>query len=546
MKKRVCLWLAALLAALSAGGVWFAYAGMSQNKVSDFGSSDVNTSHWANPTGTVGISGKTISFSDSTAKNALVINRGYAADIHEYYPERETVSVFEADFTLEAETIPSEFAFVYGLRGTTSSESFGRAGQSAVIVEETEGNLSVGVSYFESKNTPSEVVAPVAVGTTTESLKISVRASRRYSGETFREAVTVRAKSGEGAWVTVADNAEAGPSVGYFGFGQNEACRVRITECLAYVYEYVTAENTSDAEKPCVADFNSGTYNLNEWHTEGNYGYFSPSFLGVREGKLVFENMANASLSTRHKYSNLELSFTLSDLSVSAEKDGVSVGAYDPSRPIREQYDRLVSSGLYILLGCSEIEGQALENVYFHIEPCYGEVDEHGQAIDIAATVNGSFTGAPNCTRLTYFDGQNKICRQLPDNLWTEEVDAVSFRLSMEDGKISFAYSLGGDDWKEVELPDTQSMPYGYVKLVSKGFGKSVCEDLELAEMADKIRQANFALDDVTLRNLDIGADKVLVTVPFQGIEYERKDDVYTDNWSEEDLIWNRLEGGSK
>lgn len=546
MKKRVCLWLAAVLAALSVGGVWFAYAGMSQNKVSDFGSADVNTSHWANPTGTVGISGKTISFSDSTAKNALVINRGYAADIHEYYPERETVSVFEADFTLEAESIPSKFAFVYGLRGTTSSESYGRAGQSAVTVEESDGNLFVGISCFESKNTPSEVAAPVAAGASTEPLKVSVRASRRYAGTEFREEVSVRAKSGEGEWLTVAENAEGGPSVGYFGFGQDEACRVRVTACLAYVYEYVTAENTSDAQKPCVADFNSGTYNLNEWHTEGNYGYFSPSFLGVREGKLVFENMANASLSTRHRYSNLELSFTLSDLSRSAEKAGAPVSAYDPSRPVREQYDKLVSSGLYILLGCSEIEGQALENVYFHIEPYYGEVDEHGQAIDIAATVNGSFTEAPNCTRLTYFDGQNKVCRQLPDNLWAEDVGNVSFRLSMEDGKISFAYSLDGEKWTEISLPDAQSMPYGYVKLVSKGFGKSVCEDLELAEMADKIRQANFSLDNVSLRNLDIGADKVLVTVPFQGIEYERKDDVYTDSWSEDDLIWNRLEGGSK
>ena len=540
MKKRLVIVLAAVLTALSFGGLGSVYAGSSRNEAAHFDTSTaVDTGRWANPSGSVGVSGNALSFTETTSDNALVINRGYADDIHEYYPEREEIPILEADFTISAESVSGQFGFLYGMRSTTSSESFGRAGQSAVLISENGGKLSVSAVYFETRNEPTEIAPAVEIGDASAQLGVRVRLSRIYSGEEFSESLTVQASSGGGEWVTVADGAEGGPSVGYFGFGQNGQNLVQVTACTAYVYEYVTAANTSDADTACTADFDSGTYNLNEWYVEGNYGYFSPSFLGVRDGKLVFQNMANASISTVYRYSNLELSFTLSDLVKTAAKDGEPVAEFDPAKSVLDQYDHLVSSGLYIVLGCEEYEGQALDSVYFYIEPYYGTEE------NINATVNGSFTEAPGCTRLTYFDGQERICRLLPDNLWSEEVGDVSFRISMVDGAITFEYSIAEDVCTEIDLPDAQVMPYGHVKLVSKGFGRSVCSDLELAEMGDKIRQANFSLDNISLRNLDTDADKVLVTVPFEGIEYEKTDYEYTDTWSDEDLIWNRLGGAA-
>ena len=453
-------------------------------------------------------------------------------DIHSYYPEKQELVLFDANVALSFTQVSEKFALIFGL--TNLLGSYGAKNSTALWFSLEAGVLYTGLSTFDSNGNERSLIEKSSLGQYDGgTVTIKLKATRRY-GETNVDVLSGEVSSGSQR-VNIS-NVTGVTATGYISFAESKKEAVTtasISKCTILTYQYRVAKNTADNKTPALADFNSGTYNTNEWYSEGRFGYFDETSVKVQDGKFRLTNAGTCSISTKFDYSNFTMSFDVSDIQKTAVgKNGTEAKAYDPKKAIKDQYDYLVSPGFYVMLGCLDYTGFSVEDAYVYFEPYTYSV-----AGDITANSLVDYTKNPECTRVTISTGSSIQYVVLEDNLWEVGNDKATIYLSLVDGEFTLAYSINGGSVKEVpDLNDFNMVPYGYIKLGGMGHKASLGNALDEYGIGYQLKQLNMAFDNITLYNYDALAKAIQVDYS-PCSDGSGKDYQYTDQWDSKDLI---------
>lgn len=306
---------------------------------------------------------------------------------------------------------------------------------------------------------------------------------------------------------------------GYMGFGQTGNTVTEITDIDIIANTYDRPENTEAS-----ADFANGEYNANEWYSSAMAGYFKPTSLAIEEGALRFRNVSESSLSTLHKYSNFEMTFDVPYIQRTAEFSA----AGDLLTP--------VSGWIGISMGAQSKNGgsaDAINNATFlYIEG--------GLAADRKSSTETSVI------LMSY--GSVVKTQKLPEthHFWSTDLaetnGCMQIKLRVEDGSLQFWLKWETDaDYYQVFEYELGYTPLGLIQIW--GMGHTEGAGLQMIEQGKsplEITAGNFSVDNIKISNLD--AQKQVVKVEFKTNRREIPPDfVYTDTWSDEDLLINVL-----
>lgn len=306
---------------------------------------------------------------------------------------------------------------------------------------------------------------------------------------------------------------------GYLGFGQTGNTVTEITDVSIIANTYDRPENTEAS-----VNFDNGEYNANEWYSSAMAGYFKPTSLAIEDGALYFQNVSESSLSTLHKYSNFEMTFDVPYIQRTAE--------------FGEAGDLLtpVSGWIGISMGAQSKNGGSADAIntatFLYIEG--------GLSADRKSSTE------TNVVLMSY--GSVVKTEKLPEthHFWSatlaETNGSMQVKLRVEDGTLQIWLKWTSDEEYysvfEYELGYT---PLGLIQIW--GMGHTEGTGLQMVEQGQnplEIMAGNFKIDNIKISNLDVR--KMIVTVDFKTNRREIPQDyVYTDTWSDEDLLGNVL-----
>lgn len=514
-----------------------ANAGMSYVTIEDSNKENgFSVGNWTNPGSGVNLANGGVEFFASNSADSRIISKSTAVDMYKYDKSATLVTVFESSYGFRLTSSEGKFGFMFGL-----SSAIGKcqAKNSSFVWASRNGNtVTLGISEFLESGTERVVVSKDVACGTSQTLNFSVTAYRDYANEALpKNKLTVKYGVGSTANTTLLSSETViNSAVGYLGFGQTGKSEAKLTSCKATTRSYLIVANNSSENTWAIADFESGDYNLAEWYSEANFGYFANSAVKVHDGKLTFKNVSHAVFSTKFEYSNFETEFKVTDLQRYAEKDGEEVTAeYDPDVKLNEQYDSLISTGFTLGLGALDYYG-ANANSSISFEPYYGEVDENGNAIDIMENVLGEYNKTPNLTRIVINNNGSKSYFQAADNFWAKDAGDIVIKLKVVDGAVELSYVINGKE-VSIEMEEFSVTPYGYVKIYANGTGRMYVGYLEDYGLANKAKQVSLALDYMKIRNLDVGSAEVKVDVSHNSSNTARDDYAYVDTYDAKDLL---------
>lgn len=125
----------------------------------------------------------------------------------------------------------------------------------------------------------------------------------------------------------------------------------------------------------------------------------------------------------------------------------------------------------------------------------------------------------------------------LPESLhiWSAQNQhrTVNIRMSVYNGTLSLQIKFSDETAFNTLSTQLAGTPIGNVQIVGMGMTKASAEYLH----STSIEQANFSVDNLSIVNRDRGAKLVVLTEV--GIIDNKPDDYdYTDNWSNDDLLF--------
>jgi hypothetical protein len=537
MKKRV-KWIL-LLCLISAASMLTpgraAYAGYSKNSAENTASGGFDPSNWLLFGGSgVSVSAQSIEF-DTTSSSLRAVTTTSANDTHASFPDRDAVDLFDADIAFALERAGGRFAFMFGLNSSTSS--YGSAGSSIIWFNIKSNQLYAGISHHATANVQTVIYPETKISNwnTAAVIKLGVKSVRQYTDQAYADKLDVTV--GIGTTTDISTSALSGCiGTGYMGFATSASVKAGVTTCSLFTYQYLTASNSSDGTCYAVADFANDSYNVNEWYSEGRFGYFRPTGMEISGGKMRFNNLATSAFSAKLAYSNFEMKFTVSDIQKTPLKDGApALKTYDPLKSLESQYDSVVSAGFYVIMGSLEYAGVSLSTPYVFFEPYYRNSSE---PTDITLDSDSHFTAVPDCTRLTVFDGSAYQYFELDDNLWGGSYGAVAITVVMEDGALSVSYSFDGGAQKAVDgIAPFEITPYGYPMIAAMGYKRNVGLWLDETGTAYRLKQVQFSLSGISLLNKDYGAADQAVTPVYVSNEATDFHYNYADSWDRSDLL---------
>ena len=318
----------------------------------------------------------------------------------------------------------------------------------------------------------------------------------------------------------IADGTAGFATAGYFGFGQTGNTVTEITRAEMTASEYARPENTE-----AFVDFSGNEYNANEWYAQGMSGYFKPSSLAVQDEKLVFENVAEASFSTLHSYSNFELTFDVPDLQRTAlfqEQTGELV--------------KPVSSWIGVSMGAQAKDGGSADGIagatVFYLDRDLS--DDRKSAVKTRGVL------------MSYNTVLTIVELPAEHHFWDEDLaeqnGCMQLKFRMEDGVLTvWGKWESEEEYYQILQYDLSYTPLGLVQIWGMGHNETGgASILEGGGNPLDIMTGNFSIDNVKLTNLD--AQKNVITVDFKtNIREKPADYNYVDRWSDEDLLSNIL-----
>ena len=376
------------------------------------------------------------------------------------------------------------------------------AGSTFLYFMNDNGVYKYGIDNYENAGI-SAVVTPTEIPSGSFSFNTDVKVTvviTSSGGITFKM---------EGS--TVYSNANAGCNAeGFFGIGQTGKSNFEIKSLVVKGTDYDTPTNAGDIS----ADFDDGFFNNNLWHCQGHIGYLQPSRICVEDKMLKFVNASEGIFSTKHPYSNFELTFDFPYIQ--------RVPEYNEDGSLKFP----ISSWIGIAFGRTTdnmSSGDAVnETPMFMFSPNLRDVNQY--ILPVQSTT---------ITLRNYGQVINAAVMKDDRNIWGEEVvhgRSYNVKLSMVDG-IFNAYGKfeDEDDYQLLMNHNFGFTPTGYIQFWSMGYAS-------FAYDKDANMQGNFAIDNVSLKNLDNKPS--LTQVPYKSnMPKIPADYSYVDTWDDSYLL---------
>ena len=304
---------------------------------------------------------------------------------------------------------------------------------------------------------------------------------------------------------------------GYFALFSEGKNVVKIGELSLFGYSYDTPENVDYIE-----NFDNGGYNANVFYSMSKVAPLSPSYLAVENGALKFSNTAGAHITTRHAYSNFEMSFDVTELQREAVTDE------------KGNIEKLISNWFSIAFGVDNPD-QAPEST----NPMAVSLQVEGMPSD---EKTDQTKPNPNPRLILWDKGVPQKITDMPYNIWdkaTFDGKIINVKFSINDGVIKLFMKTSEDEafGAPVFEYDLGYTPSGHVRLYTWGQNSTLPSGLQYNSIA------NFTVDNLGIKNTDFEGAKKLTTVEYKSNAIaDTPDYEYTTKLDDEDLLINRLD----
>lgn len=488
---------------------------------------------------------KTTTLADATVATSTYFNEGieFGVKIYSEFTSKVKITSFDQD---------SYLGFSWGLEDYTDKIG-------------TNGGLQV---YFKAGSTGKITVGTELVGNNATKKETPDVAD---IGEEFNFTVQITVDKKLKVFI---GNVDATPELvqdytnpfvgGVFAFGQKGKVTAEIFSLVIDYYGYSTCNapnytETFDATDPLHTDSKAG-YNKKMFASYGKTSIFMPSFVEVKTNEqtgnsyLRIQNVNYSHIMTRYAYSNFEMTFDLFDM---------------PNKVVLDQDGNVISycaPHLMIYVGCQSIQSNS-SSINPYLTTQYGWIAVGNNNNDyqndlhlrqVATTVNsvkyfrdgaGRVLESAPCTDLSYqtLDGSQT---KTPPNLLEVTESGVSkpmkVKVSLIDGvyKLYVIYAsdyVNENSWDQVGATLMLNLGYTPKGFVGIGFSGSRTEPTNGNKYATLSGTAS--IDNLTIKNMDVGAN-IITNVPYlNNVEEGRTDTVYNYNdfYNDNDLLNNRL-----
>lgn len=429
-------------------------------------------------------------------------------------------TLFNAQFTINVKSFATngEFSVLFGLDGFTAEK--GRTGSFALTLSGSGKKIKMGITEYKKEGVASTVFpesefAALNFGndfTVNLSLTTEKKLTFSVNGETYISGRVLKVEgSGYAAFLSEGQNAV-------------ELCKTSIT-----AYRYEAPENIDYTET-----FDNG-YNSNVFYSYAAASPLTPTNLSVENGKLCFNNTADAYFGTRYTYSNFELSFDISDFSSKAVIDE------------NGNITRLISGWFGIAFGVDSVDLNVDSTVK------YGTwLQFEGVPSDRSHTEK--YKDAKYLLYDNGYDGRTYTAHTVSPmengyngtsfSLWNEDFDdgkTIGVKFTVTDGVVELFYRLNEKDWSGPYFhADLGSAKSGYVRIFNAGENYTHRNGIEYNNAA------HFKIDNLSIRNTDYeGVKKVLPAPEFKDNKREGTPDYdYKTVTNDGDLLQNKLAAG--
>lgn len=499
-RSKIVLLLLCIALAVSAVGFLSVSAGKSNRDVATNASfaGGIDTGTWYVAGGVTGAD-NTIVFNSET--NDSIISKQYAAELADYGVN----DVLNADVTMTIAALPegAVFSVRFGLEMFMLDAGVANSGEIAFTGTDG-GGIGISVNTYDANGQKTTLHTGTSdyVAAGTEFVLSADAATGGKFSISFGNGTDTAA-----FWSNAQAENQPFDAVGYFGFSKAasaENVNVVISSAVATAYAYDNPSNPVEVTET----FDNNAFNKEAWFTiSSGTGEYAGSELTVKDGELLFNNTNEALISTRHEYSNFELTFDITDMHREAEIDADG-NVINP-----------VSGWIGIAFGSashdSSFDDSVRRSTFFQFEPY--------QTNNADAVEGGRYLLWENYVPL----GRTDIAFADGYNFWNEDDvkgRTINVKFTMIDGVFS-CWAKYEDEADFSETPhytyDMGYTPLGYVRVLTYG----------------GFTGGYMAIDNLKIVNKDFNAEDYKVEIGYTSNVVEYDPFEYTDTWNDNDLL---------
>ena len=464
---------------------------------------------------------KSLTFGKSYANNNPLFLRN-KIEVSEKTDTQESIATYNFSVCLKEMVGDKRFGLLLGAE-KQSSGRIGQADTSYLWIEKTENGYQCGMDTYKEENVATAVLPATAIDVDFSSdVNVMLQLGSLGTLNIAFDGTTVFSGTKEFTYE------------GYTGFAVDGAETDEENYVVATIGSFECKNNYYDRPQNVnqTTNFTNDEYNKNLWNINST-SYMSDFLNGmyVKDGKLIFDNVANeAYVSTKHQYSNFELKYSITDI---RREVVVDEGTGNKIYP--------VSSWIGVLFGASFGQGDR-----------FGTMEQYCPLIYFEAPVNNNtwereiVNGKPAPTRLVILnmEGGNQFI-DLPDkyDFWDPSKDGlvVDVKMTMVDGTFTVAIKYSMEtEYTEIAKVVGSSCKTGHIYLCGTG-NSYYAEPNSIGASC-----GNFALDDISVTNLDENANLTTVEFASSKIADIPTDYEYTNAYGGEEYApkGNVAEGG--
>ncbi|MBO7297606.1 MAG: hypothetical protein J6U60_01005 [Clostridia bacterium] len=436
------------------------------------------------------------------SKNEEFIIAKQSANDFSAYDVEELIKVDLSMKILElSSTAP--FSIRFGLPSFSLIRGIANSGEITFVKKDN--GIIVSVNSYNDQEEKTELysgVSPYVVFDETFQLQVSVKADGKVNvvfGNGAESATFYDNTSLEGYF----------DGIGCFGFSKPASAdnvNVIFEEITATAYTYNNPSNPVSVKET----FDNDEFNKEAWYTicTPTAGRYAGGTMSLKNNELFINNANEALISTRHEFSNFELTFDITDMHREAFYD--ENGKLNP-----------VSGWLGISFGAAQFDSSfyasVRESTFFQFET--------SAKTDTEPVTSGRYLLWENAVPLKYED--------IPDgyNFWKKEdvVGAdgkertINVKFTMLDGVFS-CWTKYADQTFSVTPQFTYDIgytPLGFVRILAYG----------------GFTGAYASIDNIEIINKDVNAEDCKVEIDYgsNSVTYEKFE--YVDTWDDKDLL---------
>lgn len=297
------------------------------------------------------------------------------------------------------------------------------------------------------------------------------------------------------------------PTEGFAGFGQitsgSERVSVKLKDLSLMAFSNETPENTDYFE-----DFNWNAFCINTFNAKSRASGVPSSKLSFENGQMNFINTGAAFFETNYKYSNVDVSFDLTEL----------------------QRENTFNED-----GSVKVVRSAAFGVAFGIEVSGGMQTTAPLVVEFAPK-----RGVTTSTLLKIKSNGVLISETvLPEQYNMFALDeAFGLKISIKDGVLNVSIKKGEEKgYTLIRNENLGFTPLGYFQIASLG---ALDSTIQKGLAAEQLCVGSFSVDNLAIKNNDVG--KMLKVIDFLSNTASLADDFeYRNEWSDSDLLTENI-----